>query len=730
MSQSILNSVHVPGTETIADFLMKPSEIASGVISISDVAGTPVSAWSFPRVLNLAAKNAAKLSGIMAVRGDIEIHFKVNATRFMQGRYMLRIVYLGGAHNSASVLKSSVAHIGNLQLATSGPHYDIDIATETSLTFTVPFTSVANYSLVGSNSTIVRDYFQLYLIPYDPVSSGSGDTSAQWSLWARYVNIKTTGNVVLQSAGSVELKRANLGPISSISSKVSKTATALGTFPLLAPYTMAVSWMSDVVTGVAKIWGFSKPTVQAPSSEIVRKITPNMSNGDGAFNGHKLALTTQNEVPVSNGRQNTAVDEMTLDFIVAQPAWFGSVAWSDTQSADTLLTTIAVGPGGFGQSLYKGATFPPVAYPSAVFSHWRGSHKLRFILPKTEFHSGRLCIAVLPCEAGVTPTAPTTVAETDNLARVIWDIRESNEIEIEVPFVQTRNFIEVGQVAAYVYVFVVNEMIAPSTVPSTINVLMEVSGCQDFEYANPISNDINGAHYEPYLFFQSGTIALGKTVTPPVVSAESFGESVKSLRSLLKRFSLFSAIYANLATIRVDPFAVNVVGQITSTSGALVRTLGLRDMISYFSVCYALSSGSVRILSSAPPTGDYCDTFLLNAIGTPADSVSTTTAVASLATTLPRTVMRSDIDGVVAVEVPPYQSFGARSVASRIPLPGTVFASQPTAAQGGSNQFLNISRYHPIDFGVNGVFVYRAAGEDFNLSVWNGTFPVIMTGTS
>jgi len=731
MSQSVLSSVHVEGTETIADFLMKPTEIAIGVLSTSDVAGTAINSWSFPRTLNLTAKNLAKLSGIMAVRGDIEIHFKVNATRFQQGRYMLRVVYTGGAHQSQSVLKSAAAHVANLQLATSGPHYDIDLATETSLTFTVPYTSIANYSLTGSGSTIVRDYFTLYLIPYDPLAAGSGDTTAQWSLWARYVNVMTTGNIVLQSAGSVELKKANLGPISSVSTKISKTATALGVFPMLAPYTMAVSWMSDVVTGVAKIWGFSKPSVIAPAHDVVRKAVPNGANADGVFTGQKLALMTENEVPVSNGRQRTGVDEMSLDFIVQQPAWISTTPWADNQSSNVLITTYSIGPYAFPLSLYKGGSWPPVSYPATCFSHWRGSVKLRLILPKTEFHSGRLCVAVLPCEAGVPPIAPTTVAETDNLARVIWDIRESNELTIRVPFIQTRNFIEVGQYSAFVYVFVVNELIAPSTVPSTVNILAEVSGCEDFEYANPVSQDINSAYYEPYVFYQSGALALGKTSTPVIVSAESFGESVKSLRSLLKRYSLHFASYAtgSFSSVRIDPFATVVTGQITSTAGALVRTNTKSDMLSLFSVCYAFSSGSVRHALSFD-TNLNLNVSLVDAVGTGQETViPATTRYTSPFT--PRAIINTVVDGLVHVETPPYQSFGCRSVASRMPQAGTVFSSQPSAAQGGTNQFVAIDFQRTQDNNpITGTFIYRAIGEDFNLSVWNGTFPLVLSTAS
>jgi len=721
----------VDGTDTLVAFLEKPTVIATGTFQTSDTAGSTLSSWSFPSTLVSKPRNLNKLKGVLAYRADIEFEFKWNGTRFQKGLYMLRIVYLGGAGSCSAATKIANAHVGNLTLATSGPHYTMDIATETSLRFTVPYTSVSNFALVDYTSVYNRDWFKLYLIPYDPLAAGSGDTTCQYTMWARFTNITTTGNVVLQSAGSIELKKAGLGPISGAAAKISKTATVLGEIPILAPFTKTVSWIADVVGRSAKIWGFSKPMVMAPPNPMTRQGVAFSAQGDGVFHGHRLALSSSNEVPVTTGRSRVGVDEMSFDFIKSQPAFIYSANWDDTQTSGTLITSFAVGPGSTTYPLYKGAAWPPCDYLSLPFSFWRGSSKFKIIIPKTEFHSGRLMIAILPTEAGAVITPPATLSDTDNLTRIIWDIRESNELEFEVPFIQTRNFIPCGSACATVYIFVVNELIAPSTVPSSVNLLVEKSGGHDLTYSSPVSKSTSGYYYEPYVYYQSGVLDLGVTKTPPVIEAESAGEVVKSLRTLLKRFSIFNTVgSATVQTFQIDIFSNPVVNQLTSTSGALERLNARSDLISLFSLCYAFSSGTMRLaFGSNNSLPRLYDVSIQNSSQTGVDAVASYSTRDSSCGNM-HAIAVMPIEGVALVEVPCYQPFGARAVMNRIPGSTTVYPTPATADIGGTNQLVNVNCSQTIDYTTSGITVYRAAGEDFNLSVWNGVMPVVLSYVS
>jgi len=729
---SIFESVHVPGVNTLTDFLEKPTIVANGTLSTTDSAGVPLSSWYFPSEIMNKAKQTTKFKGILMYRADIELTIKVNATRFQQGRYFLRAVYTGGISTSASTTKLLGAHVSNLMTSTSGPRVEFDVATQTTATIDIPYTSLANYSLVDYSNTQAHDFVRVSLIPYDPLSMGSGDASCQYTVWCRFKNIVTSGNVVLQSASRVELSKKNLGPISGVAAKISQTANVFGSVPLLSQFTGTVSWLSNLVGRAAQIWGYSKPLTLDPPKTIVRRAVTNAANVDGVFTGHKLSASCENEVPINLGRSATKVDEMSFQFIATYPAWIKTLAWTDVQSSGTLISSFPTVIGVTDSvSLGKGGTLTPVDYLSTLFQFYRGSLRYKFKLPKTEFHSGRLLIAWQPYDSSAAVTSPSTLGDTDNMTRLIWDIRESNECEIVVPFVNTVNFLDINTPTGYLYIFVLNELIAPSTVSSQINILIEKSATEDIEFSCPIyGSTTSQTYWEPYIQFQSAnSIHFGTGSSPPIVAAESSGEVIKSVRSLLKRFVIFwSRSSSTTQMVDLWPFESYVVGQITSTAGALVRTSMWSDYLSFLSPCYAFSSGSVRLLAAFKDTSTLVNWSLATTNGTPTDGV-TLTATMAINPRVPITPVPGFVEGVSCIEIPQYVAQGGRSVSNRLPGGATVFSSQPSAKLGGSNMVARITSPVTVDFSTNPLFVYRAAADDFSLSVWNGTIPVVASNT-
>ncbi len=732
---SIYEAAHDFGVDTLKDFLEKPSMLASGVFQTSDVAGTPIDTRALPSEMLLRLKQSTKLNGVYMYRADIEINLRFNATRFQQGRYFLRVVFTGGASDSVSTTKLTKAHIGNLMLSTSANAYEFDLATCTGITFTIPYTSVANYCLTNYAAVSAHDFCKVFLIPYDPLTAGSGDTTCQWALWARFVNITTSGSVVLQS-GSVtlrEAKKGGIGPVSGVADKIKKTATVLGEVPMLSPFTHVVSWMADVVGRAATIWGFSKPPVTNPASAISRQAAPSFGNSDGSAVVHKLGLSNRNEVPLSTGRSRTTVDELSLEFLARQSAWIYTVPWADSATSGTVLKTIdvAVGPSVDTLSIAKGYTLTPLDYISTMFKAYRVSVKYRLKLPKTEFHSGRLIVAFQPYDGMATPASVTGIADTDNLQRVIWDVRETNELEVEVPFLLPLNFQKIGVAYAKLYILVANELIAPSTVPSTVNILIEKCAGSVLEFAMPIAPNSDGGYQQPHIYFQSGTVTLGKASSPPAIVAESFGEKITSLRSLIKRYSALTTLSSATATTStyVMPFEPSIVLQSTGIAGPLIRNTTYSDTLSWLMPLFAFSTGGVRIFfTQGSWTGPYQVTMkVIDA--TPIDNVGANNDPITLPSS-PVAFVATTVEGGVSVEVPQYTWYGARSISNIIPGPTSVFSSQPQATVGGSNVKLQISSSSAIASTTYPVTIYRAAADDFNLSCFNGTIPIISNTAS
>lgn len=727
---TLYDSVHVTGVDTIKDFLEKPTMIFNGVLQTTDAAGAVIGApMYFPNDLATYTKQSSKLKGVLMYRADIEVTIKLNAVRFQQGRYFLRVVYNGGPSICPLSEKVSGAHVANLMTSTSGQLVEIDVATQTSATIIIPFISNTNYGLPTTDS-LARTVAKVYLICYDPLVAGSGDTVAQYSIWARLINITLSGNVVLQSK-TVQFKELN-GSVSGPASKISRASGILAGIPLLSQTASTVSWLAGAVANTASFFGYSKPFDPSAPSVIMRKGTQGMSNVDGKFQGHKLSAMVDHEIPISYGRQRTDVDEMSFDYIKEKYSWIRTVPWTNAQSSGVVVTSFDTQVGhGDAVSFAKGYTLPVVDYLSEPFSFWRGSLKYKFKIPKTEFHSGRLLIAWLPIDSTVGVVEPSTIAQTDNLVRVIWDIRETNECEVIVPYISTRNLTTVGSRTGKLFVFVLNELIAPNTVPSQVNILIEKAGGPDLEFSFPTklstSNTVNW--WSPYVQFQSNPLALGKSKVPLEVVAESVGERIVSIRSLVKRFSLFTSKTSGSAVANwLYPFEFYCATQLVSNSGAISRPSGTCDLISWFAPLYALSSGSVRLLATtfANTSPIYWDLGLAG--GTPNDLwVSTGGTLNGFS---PTVSVLTPIEGVSNIEVPQYTTFASRSIAHHVPAAVGVASSMPSDREGGSSMAVRFTTTAAYDFAANPVTIFRAAADDFSFSVWNGTVPVILNTTT
>lgn len=730
----IKDATHTGGVDTLKDFLSKPTILSTGVLQTSDVAGSQLGIWILPQALQSAAKQLSKFKGILMFRADIEVTLKVNATRFQQGRYLLRWVFVGGGRNTASVDKLMGAHVANLTTTTSANCVSIDLSTQTTVTATIPYVGIGNYSLVDYTDAYRNVIAYLYLIPYDPLQAGSGVTTAQYTLWARLTNITTSGNVVLQSqkAIRVEQEASGVGPLSGALSKVSKTATIFGEVPLLKPYLSSVAWLADLGSSAAKVWGYSKPIALDPPKTIVRRVQPSMANTDQVFNGHKISALSVNEVPKSTGRSGSDLDEMSFQYIAGHPAWIKTVTWTNSQTSGTLLTTLKPGIGTESTVVAKGNAIPPCDYVGQMFAAYRGSTKYKLSIPKTEFHSGRLIVAFVPWDGNTAVVAPSTVVDTDNLYRVVWDIRESNELEVELPYVSTRNFTNVAREYGYVYIFVLNELMAPSTVPSSVNILIEKSACDDIMYAAPFRGYFTQDTWpEPYVQFQSATVTLGSKNPPgEILAVESFGESVQSARALLKRFSMFYTLN-NISFTNFDiyPFEFYPTGQTGSTAGPLVRTFMKSDLINWFSALYAFSSGGVRLNVVFDGINTATDWGLYGVLSTPTEGVKVGSSTFVVPQSPVQTVVHP-VEGVVSIEIPQYTLFGQRSISGQTVFAPSMALSTPNYLEGGTFMLLRGAAQSTIDATVNKVRVHRAAADDFNLSVYNGVIPVVFSSVA
>ncbi len=585
-----------------------------------------------------------------------------------------------------------------------------------------------------------------------------------------------------------ELSEDNSGPISGFLTRVSTASSILGEIPLISSFAAPASWVTSVLARSAQALGFSKPTIECTTDRKTLQIFPGMNTYNQADSSQKLSFACDNKLQELPGFAGTDVDEMSIQYLVQIPSYIRTVNWPDTATEGTTLLTLMANPcyRWLPESLEEpytmaipgnlaSAVCPPVGYIANLFRRWRGSINFTLKFVKTEFHSGRLMFVFFP---GQVSPADCTYAAAEYCYKQIIDIRDATEFTVNVPYVSLQPWTDIdtlGTTSSATYsgiikVFVINSLRAPPTVSTSTKILVEVSGGSDTQFQWPNTavalpvlvtgltpsaglkaqslDDDEGEEVNmtsnPTMQPQSGlglksatsSGGLSNLSGQPTIDEEArmrtiqpdaycSGESVSSLRQLLKRFSTFITTTGG-SGIRVftiyDPFIQVLSSFRTGEVFKIRKDCGI-DMISYISSMYALNRGSVRIKNNT-----YDDCYMEATIyrsrheTTIVDPFSTIQLPVSggyfnQITTDNRALARSSLSGGMEIEVPAYQRNHSRK--NRVL---SAYTDSPNDRINGSDVSLTI-RYDRALTGRN--TFYRAAGDDYSCGFFVGTFPLV-----
>lgn len=588
--------------QDIQNFLSKPTILRSGEFSISDpISGTP-NIYS-PADVFADTVYRSKLDGYFGFRGTLCLRLQANATKFQQGRYMLAYIPTGGARISgtANALAGDTwlsSHITFLTTRTQLPHVELDLACDTEVSMRIPYSSSLDFFPLASLGDLNRlgNLGVIKIFPYSRLVAASGLTTASYTLWAHWEDVELVGQAVPQMAKGVTSRRgksaseheqvsAGVGPISSVAFNISKAAAFLNPVPVLGNYSSSLSWVADIVGNMASVFGWSKPSSVAPANRMLLSSSMYASNVDAVDNSLPLALSVKNAVQVDPMISFGEIDELDISNFVSRPAFFRQFEWDNTQPFSTLLSSWAVSPATdvltHNNLGITSEVFTPCQYIANNFANWRGSMVYTFKIVKTGFHSGRIMVAFSPEELKTVVT-PLTFGNTDYLLRQVIDVREHSEFTIVVPYISsspyqpTQGFdLQTGSL----YIYVVDELVAPDTVSPSVTILVEQSMGADAEFFFPVFRPkmFNTAYVDAQMAKEveiakpqmAGEEETGCVMPTAVIggapmpkfqlqtSQTTVGERLLNLRTLLKKF-----------------FPIGVQGVVTSTpSGAYENIL-------------------------------------------------------------------------------------------------------------------------------------------------------------
>jgi hypothetical protein len=750
--------------QSIKTFLARPIILKQGVFDITDTytffnsQSMPYTALQLPSAIMWREK----LAGIFGIRMDMRFRIVVNANRFQQGRYIMSFMPLASPVRSTSGLKELAfnnAHMATLVQRTTVPRVEIDLANDTVGELVVPFMSCRTfYNLTDILSSVDNNSLGfLNIYPYSPLVSPAGSTTAGYTVYVSFENITLFGAASAQSGlgrrkkdvQNAELSNKMNGPISSVSSALSKGFKEFAHIPLLSTYANSISWVADRVTSVASVFGWSKPNQGDSQVKFNLLQAPNHNTVDGDSDARPLSFLSKPGVTAIDGLSGTSYDEMDFSYIVRKPAWFKTMTWSNIQTAGSTITdgTFFVYP--YVQTTVAGRyNFQPVAFVAWLFQYWRGSLRYRFKFVKTEFHSGRLSIAFFPASG---------TAYTGNAAyvhRIIVDIREMNEVEFVVPYISPNpwSYTNTGSIV----VSIVDPLVNPATVSNSITVLCEISGGDDFEVAVPTTQNIN---FTPSILVpQSGLENVNELITmnignstvvadPNVSSSTTIGDKVSSFRALLKRYTPIRNTDNSIAggSLLNGPTVQMVTDAIYTVNTTPPARYWRADAYSIVCSCYAMSRGGVRI-RDVINKNMFSGT---NIYGPSISKVSTQSEVSNLffGNTIQLNpanfenawnshvhIQDLQLNGVITLENPQYTPTYARAVCDQWNIQGAQgTAIGPLASTTNQQVFISLPVSMSSPTAVEGESlhnIYRALADDADFSVFISVPPMFISGAT
>jgi len=674
--------------DSIKDFLRK--QIDLGEFSIGTATTGIVASFRVPEDL-LLPMYTDKLNGFHGFRpGKTYFQIFSNGNEFQQGRL------IAFWHPFRQFMPSSLrtARENSLTTITQMQRVEMDINCDSQMQIEIPWVSPSSfYNLVspGGGLAVSDNIGTLVIYVYSPLKTGTGSNAYSIKIFGHFEDVELVNPTVNTIAVTSEVAarrarrvgqghmKANVkkkkgkdeshtGPISGPLSVISHVATVAGAIPLLTEVAAPVAWLTALGAKAAAAFGYSAPRVNELMVSQARAILPQFGNSDHPVQNVKaVALSAANQVPWV-AFAGTAEDEMAMLYLIRKKAYVGSFSWttSDLQGQDLkdwvlapFTWEIVQGTGPSGTNIYAA---PPVAYLANLFAYYRGSFEMTFKFVKTMQHQGRLVVAFYP---GLTAAGPT-LEDSAFVHRHIIDISEGNEFTLKFPYTYQTAFVNTEVPYGVMSIYVLNELTAPSTCSSTIDVLMEVSGAEDFEFAFPrtkqISPFIDQGFADPLPAPRAKKIGSGHMnteackITPPVgvgnarISSQSsnpaamcIGEKVTSIRQLLQTFIQAQIISTGTnSRITVRP---SVPGIMSASAGVFAGSDLAEDYWSLLAPMYAFWRGGMRLFFTTLATSTNVPNLGTQTTAAWLDSTAVSDAVTYPANSLTPQLGRMQIDG-------------------------------------------------------------------------------------
>jgi len=558
--------------------------------------GTTFNPWSLffenPRVAN-------RIANFNNARCKLHLKFVINGNGFHYGRALVSYSPLQNIDKTTPT-RAFIAQdvIG----ASQKPHIYLDPTSSLGGEMILPFFWYNNALRIPTNDW--QDMGAIDITAINQLKHANGATDQvriTVFAWAEDMVLSTPTN---QNQSTLDPQAGEMmggdeygKKISGPATALAKAAGALSSIPGISLYARASQLALSTVADVASLFGYCRPVQDAPIVPYKPSYMGNCPQTNVPDSAVKLTTDLKQEVTIDPRTVGlSGMDELNIRSIVTRESFLTKFDWPVATQSGNRLATFGVTPMNWDE--FNGGTdtefhMTPACHVGCVFENWRGTMKYRFQIVASNFHKGRLQVQYDPYDS------------TDNEFNVAYnrviDISEEKDFTIEVgwgipetyaevmnPGISGLNFRNSGDILPFptnnpnfyngqISIWVLNDLTVPnSEINNDIEINCFVSCGEDMEFANPSDEAFPSFVWTPtppaVLEAQSGEEPLvapdhDETEDPsrPVnsepdmkVAGDSdmsnpmamicFGENITSIRSLFKRFSLYSFYAAPIAT--------------------------------------------------------------------------------------------------------------------------------------------------------------------------------------
>lgn len=710
-------------TQSIANFLEKPKLITTFQFGVTGAVNDILYQADLLTLLKANPIWMSKIAGMNNIRATVRITMQVNSSPFVAGGLLMHFI-----PNYSQNVKS---HSGRFSLVSKSqqPGIKLDVNVHGEVSMDIPY--------IGPTRTIdlaagISDWGRIFVTVWSPYTTGStGPTTTNVSMWMSLHSVELT-NPVAQAKGIVKGQRGSIkvtakphpseqekGPVSTVLSAVSVIASGLTAIPTLAPIAGPVAWFTNIATGVATAFGWSKPINDNFGIRTVNGLHFGMACANGIDNSQPLSVSADNKIRVMTELGGTTEDEMSLNFLKKIYCYYTTYALNTTDTVGSLLYSTALRPQIFQKtSIVNGDTvqaMSTISFLNSIYCMYRGGIEIRFHVFKTKMHTGRLLFCFSPGTSGI-----PTLDQTANLHRLIVDISETQEFSICFPYVDSKDYVFNDVNIGTLSVFVLNPLRCPDAASSNVYVTMEVRGTDDLEFQvpnnvrlNPITAQAGGEEGDTFCEPMGTNNVLDSISTS---SQYCIGEHATSLLQLMKRYTLFRfPAFSNSGVLKFNPHLKEsaVAGTTTNT----LPTFGM-DYYSVFSALYCYYRGGLRFRMTCSSSNNYWSSWLECPARVTTSSFYASQPSEHWTQTFTSPMVQPSIDAGFSVQVPYYN----RTFASlnRIRIGNNIADDNPTIS-------LCIECAGNIAGIPSRMQMYRAVADDFHFSYFIGVPDMVYT---